>query len=175
MKLNGTNGRDKVMPCLWFDHQAEDAANLYVSLFDNSRIGSISRYGEAGKETHGQEPGSAMTVEFILDGRNFMGLNGGAHFKFTPAISFSVDCETQEEVDTLWQKLSEGGREDRCGWLGDRFGVSWQIIPRVLGELLKDRDREKSARVMNAMLQMNKIDISLLEQAYRGEDAPAGS
>jgi predicted 3-demethylubiquinone-9 3-methyltransferase (glyoxalase superfamily) len=168
-----TPGRDKIMPCLWFDDQAQEAAHFYVSVFKNSRIVDAARYGEAGQEAHGKPPGSVMTVEFELDGRRFMGLNGGPHFTFSPAISFSVDCATQEEVDDLWAKLSEGGAESQCGWLQDRYGVSWQIVPRVLGEMLQDEDREKAARVMNALLRMVKIDIPTLQAAYDGEKAIA--
>ncbi len=151
----------KITPFLWFDTQAEEAANFYVSIFKNSKIGTIRRYGEAGPGPKG----SVMTITFQIEGQDFVALNGGPVFKFTPAISFFVDCQTQEEVDQLWAKLSEGGRTDQCGWLQDKFGVSWQIIPNVLMKLLGDPDPAKSSRVMKAMLQMQKIDIKLLQQA----------
>ena len=152
----------KITPFLWFDTQAEEAANFYVSIFKNSKIGSIRRYGDAGPGPKG----SVMTITFQIEGQDFVALNGGPVFKFTPAISFFVDCQTQEEVDQLWAKLSEGGRTDQCGWLQDRFGVSWQIIPNVLMKLLGDPDPAKATRVMKAMLQMTKIDIQRLQQAY---------
>jgi len=146
---------------LWFDNNAEEAMNFYTSIFKNSRIVSVSRYGdEAG------QVGTVMTATFVLNGQEFMALNGGPHFKFTEAISFFVHCETQEEVDELWEKLSAGGEKGQCGWLKDKFGVSWQIVPTALGELLGDKDPEKSKRVMEAMLQMHKIDIAKLKQAY---------
>jgi len=152
----------KITPFLWFDGQAEEAAVFYASIFPRSRIVSISRYGEAGPGPKG----SVMTVEFELDGQEFIALNGGPQFKFTEAISFSVDCKTQGEVDRFWEKLSEGGAEGPCGWLKDKYGLSWQINPTVLGEMLKDPDPKKSRRVMEAMLQMKKIDIKSLKQAY---------
>ncbi|HUA22272.1 MAG TPA: VOC family protein [Bryobacteraceae bacterium] len=153
----------KITPFLWFDTQAEEAANFYVSIFKNSKIGETRRYGEAGPGPKG----SVMTITFQIEGQEFIALNGGPHFKFTPAISFFVDCQTQAEVDQLWDKLSEGGRADQCGWLQDKFGVSWQIIPNVLMKLLGDPDPVKATRVMKAMLQMNKIDVRRLEEAYR--------
>jgi predicted 3-demethylubiquinone-9 3-methyltransferase (glyoxalase superfamily) len=152
----------KITPFLWFDGKAEEAMNFYTSIFRNSKIGSVSRYGEAGPG----EKGSVMSATFQLDGQEFIVLNGGPMFTFSPAISFFVNCETQAEVDDLWEKLSEGGEKQRCGWLKDKYGVSWQIIPSVLGKMLQDKDAEKSKRVMNAMLQMNKIDIKGLTQAY---------
>ncbi len=152
----------KITPFLWFDNQAEEAANYYVSIFKNSKIVSVSRYGEAGPGPKG----SVMTVKFQLEGQEFIALNGGPHFKFTEAISLSVDCKTQKEVDELWEKLSEGGEKSRCGWLKDKYGLSWQINPTVLGEMLQDKDPEKAKRVMQAMLQMDKIDIKTLKQAY---------
>ena len=152
----------KITPFLWFDDQAEEAANFYVSIFKNSKIVNIARYGEAGPGL----AGTVMTVTFQLEGQEFIALNGGPQFKFTEAISFSVDCKTQEEVDELWEKLSEGGEEGPCGWLKDKYGLSWQINPTVLGEMLSDPDPEKSQRVMKAMLQMKKIDIAGLKQAY---------
>jgi predicted 3-demethylubiquinone-9 3-methyltransferase (glyoxalase superfamily) len=160
----------KITPCLWFDNQAKEAAEFYTSIFRNSKIGTISRYGEAGKEVHGKPPGTVLTVAFELDGQAFTALNGGPSFKFNEAISFQVDCETQEEVDYYWQKLSAGGDEkaQQCGWLKDQYGVSWQIVPRVLVEMLNDFDTEKSQRVMAAMLQMKKIDIDELTRAAAG-------
>jgi len=152
----------KITPFLWFDGKAEEAANFYVSVFKNSKIVSIMRYGEAGPGAKG----SVMSATFQLDGQDCIALNGGPMFTFSPAISFFVNCESQEEVDKLWEKLSEGGEKQRCGWLKDKYGVSWQIIPTVLGQLLQDKDREKSKRVMNAMLQMDKLDITTLKQAY---------
>jgi predicted 3-demethylubiquinone-9 3-methyltransferase (glyoxalase superfamily) len=153
----------KIMTFLWFDNKAEEAANFYVSLFQNSRIGAVRRYGEAGPGPKG----TVMSVTFQLDGQEFYALNGGPHFQFTPAISLFVNCETQSEVDELWEKLSEGGRKDRCGWLTDRYGLTWQIIPTALGRLMGDPDPQKAARVMKAMLQMDKIDIARLQEAYR--------
>ncbi len=154
----------KITPFLWFDNQAEEAANFYVSIFKNSKIVKVNRYGEAGPGPKG----SAMTVVFQLDGQDFIALNGGPHFKFTEAISFSVDCKTQQEVDTYWEKLSEGGQQVQCGWLKDKYGLSWQIVPSALGELLGDPDPQKSKRVMEAMLKMKKIDIEGLKRASAG-------
>ena len=154
----------KISPFLWFDNQAEDAANFYTSIFKNSQIVGIARYGEAGPG----KKGSVMTVAFQLDGQDFVALNGGPQFQFTPAVSFVVNCKTQEDVDHFWRALSQGGRTDRCGWLTDKFGLSWQIVPTVLGELLQDKDASKSKRVMEAMLQMDKIDVRKLKQAYEG-------
>jgi len=151
----------KITPFLWFDGNAEDAANYYISIFKNSKMGKISRYGDAGPGPKG----SAMSVTFQIEGQEFFALNGGPQFKFTPAISFFVNCETQQEVDELWEKLSAGGRTDRCGWLQDKFGVSWQIIPTVLGQLLGDKDPQRAKRAMQAMLQMTKIDGNALQQA----------
>jgi predicted 3-demethylubiquinone-9 3-methyltransferase (glyoxalase superfamily) len=151
----------KITPCLWFDDQAEEAANFYTSIFKNSRILDVSRYGEAGP----RPAGMVMTVSFELDGQEFVALNGGPEFTFDEAISFQVDCETQAEVDDFWSRLSEGGEEGPCGWLKDRFGLSWQIVPRRLIELINDPDREKSQRAMSAMLGMKKIDIAAVEQA----------
>jgi predicted 3-demethylubiquinone-9 3-methyltransferase (glyoxalase superfamily) len=155
----------KITPFLWFDGKAEEAMNFYVSVFKNSKVGRVTRYGEAGP---GQK-GTVMSATFQLDGQDFFALNGGPQFVFTPAISFFVNCETQQEVDELWEKLSEGGRKDRCGWLKDRYGLSWQIIPSVLGKMLQDPNAEKAKRVMQAMLQMDKIDIQRLKQAHEGE------
>ena len=153
----------KITPFLWFDGKAEEAMNFYTSIFKNSKIGRITRYGDAGPGPKG----AVMSATFQLDGQEFMALNGGPQFKFTEAISFFVNCETQEEVDELWEKLSAGGQKSRCGWLKDKYGLSWQIIPSALGEMLGDKDPEKSQRVMKAMLQMDKIDIKGLEQAYK--------
>jgi predicted 3-demethylubiquinone-9 3-methyltransferase (glyoxalase superfamily) len=152
----------KITPFLWFDSKAEEAMNFYISIFKDSKIVSVTRYGEGGPGPKG----TVMTATFQLDGQEFMALNGGPHFKFTEAISFFVNCETQQEVDELWEKLSEGGEKSRCGWLKDKYGLSWQIVPSVLGEMLRDKDAEKSKRVMMAMLQMDKIDIKALKQAY---------
>ena len=151
----------KIRPFLWFDGNAEEAMNFYVSIFKNSKVGNVSRYGDAGPGPKG----TVMSATFELDGQEFMALNGGPTYKFTPAISFFVNCETQQEVDELWEKLSAGGKKDRCGWLQDKFGLSWQIIPSALGRLLGDKDRAKAQRVMQAMLQMDKIDIKRLEEA----------
>jgi predicted 3-demethylubiquinone-9 3-methyltransferase (glyoxalase superfamily) len=156
----------KITPFLWFDNQAEEAVNFYVGIFKKSRIVRTARYGEEGAEVSGRPKGSVMTVAFELEGQKFTALNGGPVFKFSQAISFVVDCKTQEEVDRLWAKLSEGGEIQQCGWLKDRYGVSWQIVPTALGEMLSDTDSGKSRRVMEAMLQMKKIDIKRLEQAY---------
>jgi predicted 3-demethylubiquinone-9 3-methyltransferase (glyoxalase superfamily) len=153
--------QQNITPFLWFDGQAEEAVNLYVSIFPDSRINNLVRYGDAGPGPKG----TVMTASFTLNGLTFTALNGGPHFKFTPAVSFVVDCETQQDVDRYWEKLSEGGRTDRCGWLQDKFGLSWQIVPRILPELLKSPDPEKSKRVMQAMMQMEKIDIAKLEEA----------
>jgi predicted 3-demethylubiquinone-9 3-methyltransferase (glyoxalase superfamily) len=152
----------KITPFLWFDNQAEEAMNFYVSVFKNSKLLSLRRYGDAGPGPKG----TVMTATFQLDGQNFMALNGGPHFTFSPAISLYVNCETQEEVDDLWEKLSEGGKKDRCGWLKDKFGLSWQIVPSILGEMLADKDPEKTKRVMQAIFQMDKIDINVLKRAY---------
>lgn len=156
----------KIIPYLWYDNQAEEAANFYTSVFKNSKITDISYYGEAGSKVSGKPAGSVMTVSFQLEGQDFVALNGGPEFKFSPAISLLVNCQTQEEVDELWQKLSEGGQEDVCGWLRDKFGVSWQIVPTVLNDMLSDTNQERSERVMEAMLKMKKIDLNLLRQAY---------
>jgi len=156
----------RITPFLWFDDQAEEAVNFYVSIFKNSRVGSIARYDEEAAKASGRPKESVMTVAFELDGQEFVALNGGPLFKFTEAISFVVNCETQEEVDHFWEKLSAGGQEVQCGWLKDRFGVSWQIVPTVLVEMLQDKAPEKSKRVMAAMLKMKRIDIEALKKAY---------
>ena len=155
----------KITPFLWFDNQAEEAANFYVSLFKDSKIETVARYGDAGPGPKG----GVMIVTFQLAGQKFTALNGGPVFKFTPAISLYVDCESQAEVDELWDKLSAGGRKDRCGWLQDKYGLSWQIIPNALRKLMSDPDPAKSGRVTKAMLQMDKIDIQRLQQAYDGQ------
>lgn len=154
----------KITPFLWFDNQAEEAVNFYTSVFKNSGIGKVSRYGDTGPGLKG----TVMTASFKLDGQEFIALNGGPQFKFSPAISFVVNCETQSEIDHYWSKLSAGGRTDQCGWLTDKFGVSWQIVPTGLGQLISDKDAEKSGRVMKALLQMTKLDIEGLKQAYDG-------
>jgi predicted 3-demethylubiquinone-9 3-methyltransferase (glyoxalase superfamily) len=155
----------KISPFLWFDTLAEEAARFYVSVFDNSRIGTVTRYGDAGPGPKG----SAMTVAFELEGQQFIALNGGPHFKFSEAISFSIDCKTQDEVDRYWNALTtDGGSEQPCGWLKDKFGVSWQVNPTVLGQMLDDPDPQKAKRVMEAMLKMKKIDIAALQRAYAG-------
>ena len=152
----------KITPFLWFNDKAEDAMNFYISIFKNSKVGRVSRYGDGGPGPKGM----VMSATFQLEGQKFMALNGGPQFPFTEAISLYVDCKTQNEVDELWEKLSEGGEKGRCGWLKDRFGLSWQIVPAALGEMLSDKDAEKSKRVMEAMLRMDRIDIKTLRQAY---------
>jgi predicted 3-demethylubiquinone-9 3-methyltransferase (glyoxalase superfamily) len=158
----------KITPCLWFDDQAEEAAKFYTAIFNNSKIVSMTRYGEAGHEVHGRPAGTVMTVAFELDGHAFTALNGGPMFKFNEAISFQVSCETQEELDYYWEKLSEGGDREaqQCGWLKDKYGASWQVIPNVLLEMLTNPDSKKSQRVMKSMLRMKKIDIEELKRAY---------
>ena len=159
---------EKITPFLWYDNKAEEAANFYVKIFKNSKIGSIARYGEAGAKVSGRPKGSVMTLIFELDGQEFMALNGGPVFKFTEAVSFMVNCATQEEIDRMWEKLSEGGdkKAQQCGWLKDKYGLSWQIVPTVLAEMMQDKDPEKTNRVMQAILQMKKIDIEGLKMAY---------
>ena len=157
-----TVAKQKITPFLWFDGKAEEAMNFYVSVFNNSKVVSLTRYGEAGPGPKG----TVMSAVFQLDGQEFYALNGGPQFKFSPAISLFVHCGTQQEVDELWEKLSAGGKKNRCGWLDDKYGLSWQIIPTVLGEMLQDRDAAKANRVMQAMMQMDKIDIKGLQQAY---------
>jgi predicted 3-demethylubiquinone-9 3-methyltransferase (glyoxalase superfamily) len=157
-----------ITPCLWFDNQAEEAATFYTSIFKNSKVGNITRYGKAGQEIHGRAPGSVMTIEFEIDGQKFVGLNGGPVFKFDEAVSFQVHCESQEEIDYYWERLSAGGDQNaqQCGWLKDRFGLSWQIVPTILPAMLQDRDAARADRVMQAVLRMKKIDITQLKQAY---------
>ena len=161
---------NRINPCLWFDTQAEDAAQYYTSIFKNSKITKVSRYTEAGKEIHGKPPGSAMTVAFELDGQEFTGLNAGPAFEFNEAISLQVMCDDQKEVDYYWEKLSAGGDPSAqvCGWLKDKFGLSWQITPKALPKLISDPDPAKAGRVMNAMLKMKKIDVNELERAAAG-------
>ncbi|KAK3935624.1 3-demethylubiquinone-9 3-methyltransferase-domain-containing protein [Diplogelasinospora grovesii] len=160
----------KVTTCLWFDGQAEEAANLYTSVFANSKITFVQRYSDAGKETHGREPGTVMAVGFELNGHPFVGLNGGPQFRFSEAISFQIDCVDQAEVDHFWDKLGEGGDDakSRCGWLADRFGVSWQVIPTVLKDMLAATDRARADRATKAMMGMKKLDIAVLQQAFDG-------
>lgn len=160
----------KIATCLWFDHQAEEAARFYVGIFKNSRVKKIAYYGHAGHEVHGMPAGSVMTVSFELVGQSFTALNGGPIFKFNEAISLQVDCSNQKEVDDYWDKLSEGGdaAAQQCGWLKDRYGLSWQIVPTVLQDMITDTDHDKSQRVMTAMLQMKKLDIEALKRAYAG-------
>jgi len=162
----------RITPFLWFDSQAEEAVSFYTSIFNNSRILTVTHYGEEGAEVSGRAKGTVMTVAFQLDGQEFVALNGGPHFKFTEAISFVVNCESQEEVDYFWEKLSRGGDEkaQQCGWLKDKYGLSWQIVPTVLVELLSDPDPEKSQRAMKAMLQMKKIDIEKIKRAMKQGD-----
>ena len=156
--------KNKITPCLWFDSEAEEAAKFYTEVFANSRIKQIRRYTEAGRDKHGRPPGSVMVVEFELDGQTFTALNGGPLFKFSEAVSFAVMCDTQEEIDHFWSRLSEGGRESQCGWLKDRFGLSWQIVPSVLPQLLEDAG-DRSEKVMGAVMQMKKFDLEALNRA----------
>jgi predicted 3-demethylubiquinone-9 3-methyltransferase (glyoxalase superfamily) len=156
----------KITPFLWFDDQAEEAVHFYTSIFKNSKTVETARYGKEGADASGRPEGTVMSVSFQLEGQDFMALNGGPVFAFSPAISFFVSCETQAEVDELWEKLSEGGEVEQCGWLKDKYGVSWQIVPSILGELLRDKDARKSQNVMQAMLQMKKLDLEILKQAY---------
>ena len=158
----------KITPFLWFDGKAEEAMNFYISIFKDSKIVSVTRYGEAGPGPKG----TVMTAAFELNGQKFVALNGGPQFTFTEAISFVVNCETQQEVDEFWEKLSEGGAKSRCGWLKDKYGLSWQVIPSVLPEMLQDKDAEKSQRVMQAMMQMDKIEMEPLKRAYLGSGHP---
>jgi predicted 3-demethylubiquinone-9 3-methyltransferase (glyoxalase superfamily) len=155
----------KITPCLWFESQAEEAAKFYASVFKNSKLGKVSRYVKEGFEIHGQKAGTVMTVEFEIEGQKFVALNGGPHFKFNEAVSFQVHCETQQEIDHFWSKLGEGGQEQPCGWLKDKFGLSWQVIPKALPQMLMDESSDKAQRVMKSMLQMRKIDLAALERA----------
>jgi predicted 3-demethylubiquinone-9 3-methyltransferase (glyoxalase superfamily) len=163
--------RQTITPCLWFDTEAEEAARFYVSVFKNSKLGAISHFPNAGQHVHGKAPGSVMTVEFELDGQPFLALNGGPQFKFDEAVSFQVPCESQAEVDYYWSKLTEGGQEGPCGWLKDKFGLSWQVFPAVVPKMLMDPDRAKAARVMNAFMKMKKFDLATIERAYEGKAA----
>lgn len=158
----------RITPCLWFDGKAEEAAAFYVSIFKNSKLGTVTRYGEAGAEVSGRPQGSVMTVTFTLDGQEFMALNGGPLFKFTEAVSFMVRCETQEDIDEMWDRLSEGGEEGPCGWLKDKYGLSWQLISPGWDAMISDREPAKSNRVLKALLQMTKPDINKIKQAYEG-------
>jgi predicted 3-demethylubiquinone-9 3-methyltransferase (glyoxalase superfamily) len=156
----------KITPCLWFNDQAEEAMRFYVSVFKNSKVGRITHYGEAGAKVSGRLKGSVMTATFEIEGQEFMALNGGPHFTLSEAVSFMVKCDTQEEIDTFWEELSEGGEKGVCGWLKDKFGLSWQIVPTVLSDMMQDKDPEKTNRVMEAVLQMKKLDIARLQEAY---------
>ncbi len=160
--------KSKIVPCLWFDNQGEEAAKFYTSIFKGSKINKITHYTEAGREVHGRKAGSVMTVAFELAGQPFTALNGGPQFKFNESISFQVNCETQDEIDHFWSKLSEGGQEGPCGWLKDQFGVSWQIIPSMMADLFANPDPRKSGKVMQAMLKMKKLNIAELKRAQGG-------
>ena len=165
-----TQVAQKITPCLWFDDQAQEAAEFYTAIFPDSKITKVARYGEAGREAHGRPPGSVMTVAFELDGQAFTALNGGPIFKFNEALSLQINCETQKEVDHYWNALSKGGNEkaQQCGWLKDKYGLSWQVVPRVLVEMITDSDPQKAGRVMEAMIKMKKIDIAQVKRAYAG-------
>lgn len=170
MAINAT----KIGPCLWFDNQAEEAAEFYTAIFKNSKIKRTARYSKAGKEIHGGKAGSVMTVEFELDGLTFTAINGGPIFKFTEAVSFQIPCETQEEIDYYWSKLTaDGGQEGPCGWLKDKYGLSWQVTPAMLPDMLLDHNSEKTERVTDAFMQMKKFDIAKLKRAYEGQPEPA--
>ena len=159
----------KISPCLWFDDNAEDAVKFYVSIFKNSKVGNVTRYGKEGYEIHKKKEGSVMTIDFEIEGQKFLALNGGPIFKFNEAISFQIYCDTQEEIDYYWEKLTEGGDKNAqvCGWLKDKFGVSWQVVPIAMIKMLQDKDSKKTERVMKAMLQMQKLDIDALTKAYQ--------
>lgn len=158
----------KITPCLWFDDKAEDAAKFYVSIFKNSKLGQVTRYGDSGSQISGKPKGSIMTVTFEIEGQEFVALNGGPLFKFTEAVSFMVKCESQQDIDEMWSKLSEGGEEGPCGWLKDKYGLSWQIVVPEWDKMLRDKDSEKSERVMAAILHMSKPDMQRVQQAYEG-------
>jgi predicted 3-demethylubiquinone-9 3-methyltransferase (glyoxalase superfamily) len=160
--------KQRITPCLWFDTEAEEAAKFYCSVFKDSKLGKISRYTEAGREVHGKPAGSVMVVEFEIEGQTFTALNGGPNFKFNEAISLQVRCETQADVDYFWSKLTQGGEEGPCGWLKDKYGVSWQVVPASIPNMMTDPDSRKSERVMNAFLKMKKLDIDEIERAYEG-------
>ena len=164
-------GKHKITPCLWFDSEAEEAAKFYCSVFKNSKIGTISRFPAAGQEIHHKPAGSVMTVEFELDGQPFVALNGGPQFKFDEAVSFQIYCDTQADIDRYWNALSKGGQEGPCGWLKDKFGLSWQVVPSRIPQMMSDADTEKSARVMNAFMKMKKLDLATIERAYAGRAA----
>ena len=166
MKIN----KKTIAPCLWFDGQAEEAVAFYTTVFPNSKVVSTSHYTKAGREVHHKEPGTVMTIAFELEGQPFTALNGGPEFRFNEAVSFQINCETQEEIDRFWKKLSSGGdpKAQQCGWLKDRYGLSWQVVPKVLEEMMRDPDAEKAGRVMEAMLEMKKIDLATLKEAYAG-------
>jgi predicted 3-demethylubiquinone-9 3-methyltransferase (glyoxalase superfamily) len=168
---------NRITPCLWFDTQAEEAARFYTGIFKNSKIGKISRYGEAGQNVTGKPPGSVMMVEFELDGQPFSALNGGPQFKFNESVSFVIPCKDQKEIDFYWDKLSQGGdpKAQVCGWLKDKYGLSWQVVPAVISEMMADSKSGRSERVMEALLKMKKIDLPTLERAYAGERQTAGS
>jgi predicted 3-demethylubiquinone-9 3-methyltransferase (glyoxalase superfamily) len=161
--------KQKITPCLWFNNQAEDAAKFYTAIFKNSRINKFSRYTKAGREVHGKEPGSVLTVEFELEGQCFTALNGGPHFTFNEAVSFQVMCASQVEIDYFWQKLADGGQEGQCGWLKDKFGVSWQVVPEDLPRMLTDADGAKRERAMSALMTMKKFDVEALQRAFAGQ------
>src|ERR1700674_4828693 len=161
--------KQKISPCLWFDTEAEDAAKFYTSVFKNSAIKQISRYGKAGQDVHGKEPGSVMVVAFEIEGLTFTALNGGPQFKFDEAVSFQVMCDSQAEIDHFWTKLSEGGREGPCGWLKDKFGLSWQVVPSDLPRMMTDADGATAGRVMDAVLKMKKFDLETLKRAHAGQ------
>jgi predicted 3-demethylubiquinone-9 3-methyltransferase (glyoxalase superfamily) len=161
-------GAQKITPCLWFDTEAEDAANFYISIFKDSKIRSVNRYCKAGTEVHGKPAGSVMAVEFEIEGQKFVGLNGGPQFKFDEAISFQIHCKTQDEIDYYWSRLAEGGKEVACGWLKDKFGLSWQVVPTPLFEMLSSGDAAKTERVTAAFMQMKKFDIAKLQRAFEG-------
>src|SRR5258708_32906458 len=165
--------RKTISPCLWFDDQGEEAAKFYTAIFPNSKIVTVTRYSEAGQEIHGKKPGTVMTVEFELNGQTFTALNAGPVFKFNEAISFQINCDTQDEIDHYWEKLSAGGdpKAQQCGWLKDKYGVSWQVVPKILPDLFKDHESQKAQRAMEALLRMKKIDIAELERAVRAEVA----
>jgi predicted 3-demethylubiquinone-9 3-methyltransferase (glyoxalase superfamily) len=159
-----------IVPCLWFDREAEEAAKFYCSIFKDAKLGTLTRYGKEGREVHGMPEGSVLTVEFSINGSNFLALNGGPLFKFSEAVSFQVLCDTQEEVDHYWERLSAGGdpKAQQCGWLKDKFGLSWQVVPKVLAGLLGDKDAAKAGRTMNALMQMKKLEIAALQRAHAG-------
>jgi predicted 3-demethylubiquinone-9 3-methyltransferase (glyoxalase superfamily) len=163
--------KNKLAPCLWFDTQAEEAARFYCSVFRNSKLGRISHFPNAGQETHGKPAGSVMTAEFELDGQPFVALNGGPQFKFDEAVSFQIYCDTQDDIDHYWNALTEGGQEGPCGWLKDKFGLSWQVVPTAIPGMMTDADAARSARVMNAFMKMKKFDLAALRRAYDGEAA----